>query len=50
MLQQMYNAETKNENLDLVQQFANTYGREYPQTVEYLRKDQDVLLTLCSYP
>jgi putative transposase len=49
-LQRMYNAATQDENLDLMQQFADSYGREYPRGVECLRKDQDVLLTFYSYP
>lgn len=49
-LQRMYNAATKDENLDLMQQFADTYGREYPRAVECLLKDQDALLTFYSYP
>jgi transposase-like protein len=50
-LQRMYNAATKDENLDLMQQFADTYGRRrYPRGVECLRKDQDALLTFYSYP
>ena len=50
-LQRMYNAATKDENLDLMQQFADTYERRrYPRGVECLRKDQDALLTFYSYP
>ena len=49
-LQRMYNATTKEDNLDLIRQFADTYGREYPRAVECLRKDQDALLTFYSYP
>ncbi|MDI6809899.1 MAG: IS256 family transposase [Candidatus Eisenbacteria bacterium] len=49
-LQRMYIAETKDENLDLLQQFTDIYGREYPRGVECLLKDQDALLTFYSYP
>jgi transposase-like protein len=46
----MYNAGTKQENLDLMQQFADAYGQQYPRGVECLLKDQDALLTFYAYP
>jgi transposase-like protein len=49
-LQRMYNASTKQENLDLMQQFADAYGQQYPRGVECLLKDQDALLTFYAYP
>jgi len=49
-LQRMYQATTEEENLALIQQFADTYGRAYPRAVECLLKDQDALLTFYRYP
>jgi transposase-like protein len=49
-LQRMYHAATKEEHLELMRQFADTYGREYPRAVECLLKDQDALLTYYNYP
>jgi len=49
-LQRMYSATTKKENLELMQQFADAYGQQYPRAVECLLKDQDVLLTFYKYP
>lgn len=50
LLRRMYDAETKAESETLMQQFAETYGREYPRAVECLLKDQDALLTYFAYP
>jgi len=49
-LHRMYQAETKEESLGLMATFADTYGRDYPQAVECLLKDKEVLLTYFRYP
>ena len=49
-LQRMYNAATREENLELMRQFEDTYRREYPRGVECLLKDQDTLLTFYNFP
>lgn len=49
-LQRMYHATTRNESLELMQQFADRYGRDYPRGVECLFKDQKALLTFYHYP
>jgi transposase-like protein len=49
-LQRMYNATTKQECLQLMQQFADAYGQQYPRAVECLLKDQEALLTFYKYP
>jgi putative transposase len=48
--QRMYNAPTKEECLELMQQFSETYGQTYPRAVECLLKDQEALLTFYQYP
>ena len=49
-LQRMYHAPTKQECLELMQQFSETYGQTYPRAVECLLKDQEALLTFYQYP
>jgi transposase-like protein len=49
-LQRMYNATTRQECLQLMQQFAQAYGQLYPRAVECLLKDQEALLTFYKYP
>ncbi len=49
-LQRMYNATTKQECLELMQQFAQAYGEHYPRAVECLLKDQESLWTFYRYP
>ncbi len=50
LLRRMYDAETKAESETLMQQFAETYGREYPRAVECLLKDREALLAYFAYP
>lgn len=50
LLQRMYEAETRADAEQLMAQFAETYGREYPRGVECLLKDQEALLTYFAYP
>ena len=50
LLQRMYNAATKQEGLELMQQFAKVYEQHYPRAVECLLKDQETLLTFYQYP
>jgi transposase-like protein len=49
-LQRMYNASTKPDCLQRMQQFADIYGQRYPRAVECLLKDQEALLTFYQYP
>ena len=49
-LQEMYHAFTKKQALALMDDFAASYGAEYPRAVECLLKDRDTLLTYYSYP
>lgn len=49
-LREMYGAYTKDQALNLMDDFAKRYRREYPRAVECLLKDQDSLLTFHAYP
>ena len=50
VLREMYYASTKQQALKLMEQFAETYSKEYPRAVECLLKDQKALLIYYSYP
>ena len=50
LLREIYNAGTKKRALELMDQFAGQFGREYPRGVECLLKDREALLTYYSYP
>lgn len=49
-LREIYTAGTKARALELMDQFAEQFGREYPRGVECLLKDRQSLLTYYSYP
>jgi transposase-like protein len=49
-LREMYYAATKENTLDLMDQFAERFGKSYPRAVECLLKDKDSLLTYFNYP
>jgi transposase-like protein len=50
LLREIYTAATKARALELMDHFAEQFGREYPRGVECLLKDQQSLLTYYSYP
>ena len=49
-LREMYYAATKEKALNLMDQFADRYRKNYPRAVECLLKDKDSLLTYFNYP
>ena len=49
-LREMYYAAAKENTLDLMDQFADRYRKNYPRAVECLLKDKDSLLTYFNYP
>jgi len=49
-LREMYYAAAKEKTLDLMDQFADRYRKNYPRAVECLLKDKDSLLTYFNYP
>jgi len=49
-LREIYNAGSKARAVELMNQFAEQFGREYPRGVECLLKDRQALLTYYSYP
>jgi transposase-like protein len=49
-LREMYYAAAKENTLDLMDQFADRYRKNYPRAVECLLKDKDPLLTYFNYP
>jgi len=49
-LREIYYAATKDNALELMDQFAERYQRNYPRAVECLLKDRDSLLTYFNYP
>lgn len=49
-LLRMYHAATREDNLALMQEFADRYGKDYPRGADCLLKDQEALLTFYNYP
>ena len=49
-LREMYYAAAKENTLELMDQFADRYRKNYPRAVECLLKDKDSLLTYFNYP
>jgi transposase-like protein len=49
-LRDMYGARTKDQALNLMDDFARRYQKEYPRAVECLLKDRDSLLAFYAYP
>jgi len=49
-IHEIYQAETRADANDAIDEFARTYGDKYPKAVEKLTKDRDVLLTFYDYP
>lgn len=50
LLREIYNSVSRKRALELMDQFAEQFGREYPRGVECLLKDRQSLLTYYSYP
>jgi len=49
-IHQIYQAETRSDANDGIDQFVRSYGDKYPKAVAKLVKDRDVLLTFYDYP